>query len=119
LLEEWDSSLRSTGYKAIQISWSTGGGVEFLFTIWKFCFDSMNGLCLSLPTLVFLTYKYSHKMELQHEVSQLDVNHYLFLWLLTTKGIDGAAGMGIAESLTLEFNTWDIHVAIFDSMLYS
>jgi Methyltransferase domain len=112
--EDWGSSLRSSGYEAVQMS--TGGGAEFLFTARKPPFDCLGSPLLDYPSPVFLTYKYGLEMELQREISQLDVNQHLFLWLLASDGVDGAAGMGLAQSLILEFSTWDIHVAIFEGI---
>jgi hypothetical protein len=116
LPEEWDSALRSTGYDAVQMSRSTGGGTDFLFTARKFPFDDVtNSPRMDLPSPVFLTYQYGHEMELRREISRLDVNQHLPLWLLTAEGVDGAAGMGLVQTLIMEFTIWDIHLAIFES----
>jgi Methyltransferase domain len=110
--EGWAASLRGTGYEGIQTS--RYEGTEFLFSARKPAFEGLSSPRLGFASPVFLTYKYGQEMELQREISRLDVNQHLYLWLLTSDGVDGAAGMGMAQSLFQEFTTWDIHVAIFE-----
>jgi hypothetical protein len=116
LPEEWAASLRGTGYEGIQTS--IYGGTEFLFTARKPPFNDTGSPRLGLASPVFLTYKYGKEMELQREIARLDINQHLFLWLLTSDGVDGAAGMGMAQGLLREFTTWDIHVAVFEDTPY-
>jgi hypothetical protein len=112
LMQDWDSSLLSSGYEAIQIL--AGGCTELLFTAQKPPFDCTGSPRLSHPSPFFLMYECGHEMELQREIRRLDVNQHLFLWLLTSDGLDGAAGMGLVQCLIQEFSAWDIHVAIFE-----
>jgi Methyltransferase domain len=112
LPEEWAASLQGTGYEGIQTS--VYDGMEFIFTARKAPFDGLSSPRLGFASPVFLTYKYGQEMELQREISRLDVNQHLFLWLLASDGVDGAASMGMAQSLLKEFTTWEIHAAIFE-----
>jgi Methyltransferase domain len=112
LPEEWGASLRGTGYEGFQTS--IYDSTEFIFTARKAPFDDTSSPSLGLASPVFLTYKYGQEIELQREISRLDINQHLFLWLLASDGVDGAAGMGMAQSLLREFTTWEIHVAIFE-----
>jgi Methyltransferase domain len=110
--EEWTASLQGTGFEGVQTS--RYEGTEFFFSARKPAFEGLSSPRLGFASPVFMTYKYGQEMELQRKISRLDVNQHLYLWLLASDGVDGAASTGMAQSLLKEFTTWDIHAAIFE-----
>jgi Methyltransferase domain len=114
--KQWTLELKETGYDNVETLDSEGCSLVSVFTAQSsLTQDSVNAFIN--PKTLFFRYKYGGEMTLQHELSQLDIDEHLSLWLITDDSLDGHAGIGLVQCIMREYTSWDVRLGIFEGTL--
>jgi hypothetical protein len=113
---QWKSALDSAGFTNIQTAIDSDNSLSFNFSAQK-AFEMAPIPSRDLPNPMFFTYRYGEEERLRDQISSLDVNEPLELWLLASEGRDGDAGSGVVLTLAREFGSWNIHIVMFPTSI--
>ncbi|KAH7906404.1 hypothetical protein BJ138DRAFT_1222020, partial [Hygrophoropsis aurantiaca] len=114
----WTNVLEHSGFVNVHSCVENGGGIDFFFSA-QLPFDaksaSVDQLSNGDEDRIVIPYRCGQEVELQARLRQLDPLHPHAVYLLTTKGPDADAAMGLILTLNAEFEAWLVRLAIFES----